>query len=213
MSKIKFNDIIIRSTILHGDNRIVQEIKGIQYGALTNTFGRDTCSSHRVIDTKDKNNFKTVSCKKSMRLTYDFTESLDSLYKCFVDKTTRDLLLTLHRKGGIQDYIDEVKRVIGDIKVVNTSPYYDFQFGSDPGICISYNESPRNGTEFDDILDRFYDTFSGCDESIKLHVVLHYPCTRYFNRKDCEAYTEILRRFSNSFACNLNKAKRIALFS
>lgn len=211
--KNKFNDILIRSTITHDDNRIVQEIEGVQYGTVTYTLGRYTCSSRRVIDTKDKNNFKTVSCKKSMRLTYDFTESLDNLYKCFVDNTTRDLLLTLKRKGGIQDYIDEVKRVIGDIKVVDASPYYDFQFGSDPGICISYNEAPRNGTEFDDILSGFYDTFRGCDESIKLQVVLHYPCTRYFNRKDCEVYTEILRRFSNSFACNLNKAKRIALFS
>lgn len=213
MSKIKFNDILIRSTISHDDNRIVQEIKGIQYGTVAYTLGRDTCSSRRVIDTKDKNNFKTVSCKKSMRLTYDFTESLDSLYKCFVDKTTRDLLLTLHRKGGIQDYIDEVNRVIGDIKVVDTSPYYGFQFGNDPGISISYYETTRSDIYLSAILAGFYDTFKGCDESIKLQVVLHYPCTRYFKRKDCEAYTEILRSFSNSFACNLNKAKRIALFS
>ena len=213
MQKSKFNDILIRSTITHGDNRIVQEIEGVQYGTVAYTLGRYTCSSRRVIDTRDKNNFKTVSCKKSMRLTYDFTESLDSLYKCFVDKTTRDLLLTLQRKGGIQDYIDEVKRVIGDIKVVDTSPCYEFQFGSDPGICISYYETLRNADNSDDILARFYDTFSGCDESIKLQVVLHYPCTKYFNRKDCEVYAEILRSFSNSFACNLNKAKRIALFS
>ena len=213
MSKIKFNDILIRSTITHGDNRIVQEIEGVQYGTVAYTLGRYTCRSRRVVDTKDKNNFKTVSCKKSMRLTYDFTESLDNLYKCFVDKTTRNLLLTLQRKGGIQDYIDEVKRGIDDIKVVETSPYYDFQFENDPGICISYYEAPGIDKNFDDILARFYDTFSGCDESIKLRVVLHFPCTKYFNRKDCEVYAEILRSFSNSFACNLKKAKRIALFA